>query len=318
MDYTLHQLRIFVKVVEYQSITKASGELYLTQPAVSLQLKKFQAQFAVPLTEVVGRKLYITDFGKEIADYAQKILNEIDAINYKTKSYKGQLAGKIRLSAASTGKYVMPYFLTDFLKIHPNIDLVMDVTNKTLVVKSLEQNEVDFALVSVVPERLNLGIEQLLSNQLYLVGGTNIQRNPKLPTRLIFEQYPLIYREYGSATRSAMEEFIEEENLPTYKKIELTSNEAVKQALIAGLGYSIMPIIGIKNELKSGDLEIIPHKKLPIVTNWNLVWLASKRLSPVAEAFLNFVKTEKEQIVKKYFGWFDEYSAFLKDKAKSK
>lgn len=303
MDYTLHQLRIFVKVVEYQSITKASDALYLTQPAVSLQLKKFQAQFEVPLTEVVGRKLYITDFGKEIAEYSQKILNEIDAINYRTKSYKGQLAGKIKLSSASTGKYVMPYFLGDFVGIHPHVDLVMDVTNKTLVIKSLEQNEVDFALISIVPEHLNLQMEPLLANQLYLVGGTCLNRNPKHSIRDIFEKHPLLYREYGSATRNAMEQFIAEENLSAYKKIELTSNEAVKQALIAGLGYSIMPIIGIKNELKSGDLEIVPHPRLPIVTNWNLVWLSSKRLSPVAEAFLRYVRAEKDNIVKKHFAW---------------
>lgn len=303
MDYTLHQLRIFIKVVEYQSITKASDALYLTQPAVSLQLKKFQAQFEVPLTEVVGRKLYVTDFGKEIAEYSQKILNEIDAINYRTKSYKGQLAGKIKLSSASTGKYVMPYFLADFVRIHPHVDLVMDVTNKSLVIKSLEQNEVDFALISIVPEHLNLQMEPLLANQLYLVGGTCLKRNPKHSIRDIFEKHPLLYREYGSATRSAMEQFIAEENLSAYKKIELTSNEAVKQALIAGLGYSIMPIIGIKNELKNGDLEIVPHPKLPVVTNWNLVWLSAKRLSPVAEAFLQYVRAEKEHIVKKHFAW---------------
>lgn len=301
MDYTLHQLRIFIKVVEYQSITKASDALYLTQPAVSLQLKKFQAQFEVPLTEVVGRKLYITDFGKEIAEYSQKILNEIEAINYRTKSYKGQLAGRIKFSSASTGKYVMPYFLADFVNAHPHVDLVMDVTNKTLVIKSLEQNEVDFALISAMPEHLNLQTESLLANQLYLVGGTCLKRNPKHSIRDIFGKYPLLYREYGSATRNAMEQFIAEEDLPVYKKIELTSNEAVKQALIAGLGYSIMPIIGIKNELKNGDLEIIPYRKLPIVTNWNLVWLSSKRLSPVAEAFLQYVREEKDNIVKKHF-----------------
>ncbi len=311
MNYTLHQLRIFVKAVEYQSITKASEALYLTQPAVSLQLKKFQAQFDVPLTEVVGRKLYITDFGKEIADYAQKILNEIDAINYRTKSYKGQLAGKIKLSSASTGKYVMPYFLADFVNMHPNIDFAVEVTNKTLVIKSLEQNEVDFALISALPDHLNLQMEQLLSNKLYLVGGSCIKPRSKPSIRNIFEHHPLLYREYGSATRNAMEQFIASENLPTYKKIELTSNEAVKQALIAGLGYSIMPIIGIKNELKNGDLEIVPHKNLPIVTNWNLVWLSSKRLSPVAEAFLHHVRMEKENIVKKHFAWFDDYTKQL-------
>ena len=110
MDFTLHQLKIFVKLVEYQSITKAAEEFYLTQPAVSIQLKKLQSQFDVPLTEVVGRQLYITDFGKEVAISARKILDEIEVINYKTKSFKGKLAGQIKISIVSTAKYCMPCF----------------------------------------------------------------------------------------------------------------------------------------------------------------------------------------------------------------
>ncbi len=307
MNYTLHQLRIFIKVVEYQSITKASEELYLTQPAVSMQLKKFQEQFAVPLTEVVGRRLYVTDFGREIAESALKILDEIEAINYRTKSFKGQLAGRLKISSASTGKYVMPYFLSEFLRQNPGVDLVMDVTNKTQVVKSLEQNEVDFSLVSVLPGHLKLNSVQLLQNKLYLVGGTRIQRNPKMSVRKLLELHPLLYREFGSATRNSMEHFLEKEDWPAYKKIELTSNEALKQALIAGLGYSIMPLIGIKNELKIGDLEILPYKGLPIVTHWHLVWLASKRLSPIAEAYLAFLQNEKERIIEQTFDWFEQY-----------
>lgn len=307
MEYTLHQLKIFIKVAEHQSITKASADLYLTQPAVSIQLKKFQEQFAIPLTEVIGKKLFVTDFGMEIAASARKILDEIEAINYKTKSYKGQLAGRLRISTASTGKYVMPFFLSDFLRQNPAVDLIMDVTNKNQVVKNLEQNEVDFSLVSVVPEHLNLNKVPLLQNRLYLVGGTRIQRNPKMPVRKLLEQHPLLYREFGSATRNAMEQFIEKEQWPNYKQIELTSNEALKQALIAGLGYSIMPLIGIKNELKSNELEIIPYKGLPIVSHWNLVWLSAKRLSPIAEAYLTFIQREKDRIIDEVFPWFEIY-----------
>ncbi|MDX1913913.1 MAG: LysR family transcriptional regulator [Saprospiraceae bacterium] len=307
MNYTLQQLKVFTKVVEYQSITKASSDLCLTQPAVSMQLKKFQDQFDIPLTEVIGRRLYITDFGRELAESAMKILDEIEAINYRTKAFKGQLAGRLKISSASTGKYVMPYFLSDFLHTHPAVDLVMDVTNKTQVVKNLEQNEVDFSLVSVLPEHLDLHSVKLLQNKLYLVGGALMQRNPKLPVRKLLELHPLLFREPGSATRNSMEEFIAQENWPIFKKIELTSNEALKQALIAGLGYSIMPLIGIKNELKSGELEIVPYKGLPIITHWHLVWLVSKRLSPIAEAFLNFIQTHKDRIVDETFSWFEQY-----------
>ena len=124
MNYTLNQLQIFLKVVETQSVTKASEELHLSQPAVSIQLKNFQDQFEIPLTEVVGRKLYVTDFGKEIAQAAEEIINQVYAINNKTLAYKGQLAGRLRLSVVSTGKYVMPYFLTSFMKKIQALNLI--------------------------------------------------------------------------------------------------------------------------------------------------------------------------------------------------
>ena len=134
MNYTLHQLQIFLKITQTKSITKAAEELFLSQPAVSIQLKNFQDQFDIPLTEVVGRKLYVTDFGKEIAIVAERILNEVQNINFKTLAFKGQLSGKLRLSVVSTGKYVIPFFLSEFLKEHDGIELVMDVTNKSKVI----------------------------------------------------------------------------------------------------------------------------------------------------------------------------------------
>jgi DNA-binding transcriptional LysR family regulator len=307
MHYTLHQLKVFHTVAENQSITKASVELSLTQPAVSIQLKKLQDQFPIPLTEVVGRKLYITDFGREIAVAAKNILEGVEAINYKTMAFKNQLSGRLKISVASTGKYVMPYFLSGFLHQHRGVDLNIDVTNKTLVVKSLEQNAVDFSLVSVIPDKLQLEREELLSNKLYLIGSTLINRKPSKPIRKIFEEYPLIYREQGSATRNAMEQFIQTKNLPTNKKIELTSNEALKQAVIAGLGYSIMPLIGIKSALQQDELKIIPFRGLPIITQWNLIWLKSKNLSPVAQAFLEYIRLEKHRIIQENFDWYEKY-----------
>ena len=116
MNYTLHQLQVFLKVTQCKSVTKAAEELHLTQPAVSIQLKNFQDQFDIPLTEIVGRKLFVTEFGKEIGVAAQNIINEVNAINYKTMAHKGQLTGRLILSIVSTGKYVMPFFLTQFLK----------------------------------------------------------------------------------------------------------------------------------------------------------------------------------------------------------
>lgn len=307
MNYTLHQLQIFLKIAQIQSITKASEDLHLTQPAVSIQLKNFQDQFPIPLTEVVGRKLYITDFGKEIALAAEKILNEVHAINYKTLAYQGELSGRLKISVVSTGKYVMPYFLSDFMKINTGVDLIMDVTNKARVVESLELNEVDFALVSVLPQKLNVDAVELMPNKLFYVGSTTLMFKNVPSKKRLFEDLPLIYREEGSATRTAMEKFISANKLAVRKKMELTSNEAVKQAVVAGLGCSIMPLIGIKNELQSGDLQIIPVKGLPITTSWNLIWLKSKKLSPAAVAFLDFLEREKNSIIKEKFAWIEGF-----------
>ncbi len=307
MNYTLHQLQIFLKIVNTQSVTKAAEELHLTQPAVSIQLRNFQSQFEIPLTEVVGRKIYITDFGKEIAESAENIINQVYAINYKTLAYKGQLTGRLKISIVSTGKYVMPYFLSDFIKQHDGIELSMDVTNKNSVLQSLESNEVDFALVSILPATLNVEKLDLLQNKLFLVGNRELKIKKSLSTKDIFKELPLIFREKGSGTRQAMEKFIHQHNIPALKKMELTSNEAVKQAVLAGLGYSIMPLIGIKNELHNHDLHIIPVKGMPVKTTWSLIWPKGKKLSPVASSLLNYIKKEKAKIVQEKFSWYEEY-----------
>lgn len=293
MNYTFNQLRIFLKVVEKQSVTKASEELFMTQPAVSIQLKNFQDQFDIPLTEVIGRQLYVTDFGLEIAEIARRVLAEMEDLQFKTKEYQGVLAGKLKISAASTGKYVIPFFLSDFLEEHAGIDLALDVTNKTLVVESLKNNEIDFAVVSKLPEDLEVEEELILENRLYLMGGRdNVDRKK-----------PLIFREQGSATRQEMEHYFEEKKA-NRKRLELTSNEAVKQAVIAGLGHSILPLIGTRSQLEGGSLQIIHRKGLPLSTDWRIVWLKNKKLSPVAKAFLAFVRANKETILSKHFDWY--------------
>jgi len=307
MKYTLNQLQIFLKVVQTQSVTKASEELHLTQPAVSIQLKNFQDQFDIPLMEVIGRKIYITDFGHEIAESAENIINQVYAINFKTMAYKGQLTGKLKISIVSTGKYVMPYFLADFMKQHEGIELKMDVTNKYKVIESLENNEVDFALVSILPSTLNIEKLDLLQNKLYLVGRSDAIIKKGLKTKEIFENLPLIFREKGSGTRQTMESFIERNSISVLKKMELASNEAVKQALLAGLGYSVMPLIGIKNEIQNQELKIITVKGLPIQTTWSLVWIKGKKHTPASAAFLDYLKKETEHIVQKKFIWYEQY-----------
>ena len=308
MNFTLHQLKVFMIVVENESVTKASEELHMTQPAVSIQLKNLQAQFDIALTEVVGRKLYITDFGQELYQIANRILKEVASINYQTQNYRGMLSGRLKISVASTGKYVMPYYLKDFLQANPSIDLLMDVTNKTKVIKSLEHNEVDFSLVSVLPETLDIEQEILLPNKLFLTSAANSEiKILKQSSKAVFDNLPLIYREEGSGTRVTMQRYFQKANIVPNVKLELTSSEAVKQAVMAGLWFSIQSIFSIKNELKLKEIKIIPVKGLPLVENWRLIWLKQKKMSEVAKAFLIFIKQNKAAVYKKNFAWIEEY-----------
>ena len=307
MNYTLHQLQVFLKVTQALSVTKAAEELNLTQPAVSIQLKNFQDQFEIPLTEIVGRKLYVTDFGAEIAIAAENIINEVYAINYKTLAFKGQLSGRLKLSIVSTGKYVMPYYLSKFLKNNNTIELEMDVTNKSKVITALKNNEVDFALVSIVPKDLEILSEELLENKLYLFGNSEVEYNSPIDFSNLISKTSFIFREEGSATRLATENYISKSKISPKTNMQLTSNEAVKQAVLAGLGISIMPLIGLKNELENGRIKIIDTKGLPILTSWRIIWLKGKKLSPVATAFLNYIKEEKNTIRENKFTWINNY-----------
>jgi len=306
MKYTLNQLQIFLKVAETESITKAADELHLTQPAVSIQLKNFQAQFDIALTEAIGRKIYITPFGKEIAKAAETIIEQVYAINYKSALYKGQIAGRLKIAVVSTGKYVMPYFLSEFLALNPAVELTMDVTNKRNVIESLANNEVNFSLVSVLPPKMDIEKIDLLKNKLYLVGNQAKAFDTNAP-REVFKNLPLIIREEGSGTRQTMLEYLNRNDISYLKKMELTSNEAVKQAIIAGMGYSIMPLIGIKNELFNNDLHILPVKGLPITTMWSLIWLKGKQHSTVAAAYIDYLENFKNKMVGSTFKWYEQF-----------
>ena len=299
MNYTLHQLRIYLIVTETLSITKTAEKLNLTQPAISIQLKNFQDQFDYPLIEIINKKIQVTGLGKEIAIAAESIITEIDNINYNSQNYKNKLAGHLKIAIVSTGKYIMPYFLGDYLKQNSGVDLTMDVTNYSKVLSSLLQYEIDFALISHDPDNIKFEKFDLIKNELFLVGNDVV--NTPLKGDKTLTDTPFIFREAGSRTRLVMENFISKNKIKIKKKIELTSNEAVKLAVIAGLGYSIMPIIGIRNEIDNGLLKIIPMKGLPIQTTWRLIWLKEKKLSPIAESYLKYLEKEKDTIINRYF-----------------
>lgn len=295
MNYTLHQLNVFLKVVELKSVTKASAALYMTQPAVSIQLKKIQDQFDLPLTEIINRRIHITEFGYEIYKIAKRILEEVEQMQYTTDSFKGLVSGKLRIASSSTGKYIIPYYLSKYLNQNSSIDLDLDVSNRELVIKSLTENEIDFAFISLpIGSSVDVEEELIVDNYLHMVSAYEQEK-------LDFDKHPLILREKGSATRKQMKMFLNEKGISSKKSIQLTSNEAVKQAICAGLGCSIMPIIGAKKEIEDKIIRIHEMEGLPLKSQWRLVWLKQKKLSPSAQGFLDFVRANKHAINESLF-----------------
>lgn len=301
MFYTLHQLQILVKVAEHQSITKAADELNLSQPAISIQLKNLQSQFDLPLTEVIGRQLYVTDFGDEIVARSKRILDEADAIRYTVDQYKGMLTGSIKISVVSTGKYVIPYFLKAFMDKYPGVDIMLDVSNKNMVIETMQKNDCDFSLVSIVPEEMNVEKLELMENRLYLAGSSENKTRVQYPSDL--KKLTLLFREEGSATRKAMIEYLKKHDITPAKSMTLVSNEAIKQSIIAGLGFSIVPLIGLRTVLETDKVRLYPIKGLPIRTKWHLIYNRNKQLTPAQKEFVNYINLHKEEVVEKHFDW---------------
>ncbi|NMM50073.1 LysR family transcriptional regulator [Marinigracilibium pacificum] len=302
MNFTLHQLRVFAAVAEQQSVTKAAESLFMTQPAVSIQLKHLQDQFDVPLTEVIGRKIHITDAGEELAVLAKEILDNVDEIQVKMSALKGVTAGKLKLGVVSTGKYFMPHFISEYHEKYPEVKLIVDVSNRRKVLSSLQSNEVDFAVVSILPELDGIEHLEIMPNPLYVVSGpdNNYDVGKEISPKEL-EQMPFILREEGSGTRAMLEKYIQENDIDPKVMLELTTNEAVKQAIMAGLGISVISAYSMRLELKNNELKILPVKGYPLVNTWYLVWLKGKKFSPASSEFLTFIKESKERIYQDKF-----------------
>jgi DNA-binding transcriptional LysR family regulator len=289
-------------VVKHKSVSKAAKELFMSQPAISIQLRNFQSQFDIPLSEIIGRRLHITEFGYEIAHIAKDIIEKSESIESKLLAYKGLLAGKLKMVAVSTGKYILPYFLTDFVKEHSGVELSMQVFQRQKALQMLENNEAEIALVSVVPDELDVQEEILMPNLLFMVGPGNMEFRRG---ETAVQELQAIYREKGSGTRIMLEKYMAENHPAPKIRLELTSTEAVKQAVIAGLGVSILSIFCMHYELQERNIRILKAEDFPLKSTWRFIWLKDKSLSPVAQAFINHIRAEKHNIISRHFSWVE-------------
>ena len=302
MNITLHQLKAFQAIAKFHSITKAAEAMSMTQPAVSIQLKNLQEQFEVPLTEIIGKRIHITEFGHELVDTADRIFGELGQIEEKMLELKGLLGGKIRISAVSTGKYIIPYLMADFMKIHPHVEISLEVSNRNKVLAHLQENSTDLALVSLLPEELDLESIQLAENKWFLAcAPENKESYQAYIYAGAWDKVRFVLREKGSGTRTIMEKFFNDRDIPVENRLELTTNEAVKQALMAGLGTSLLSNYSMAQEIKEGRIALLEFPELPLKSDWKLIWLKQKKHSPAVKAFIHWLSENRKEVLSKHF-----------------
>jgi DNA-binding transcriptional LysR family regulator len=293
MSYTLHQLDVFASVAKNKSITKAAKELFMSQPAVSIQVKKLQEHFDIDLIEVIGKQLYLTDAGVELYNSQKKIKNELKSLEMALDELKGVMKGKLSIVVVSTAKYFMPYILGKFRNELPQVQISLKVTDRNEVTSQLKENTCDLAVYSQLPEGIALEQIEFLSNPLVLAASPDHQLADKKNIQWKdLEKYDFLIRETGSGTRLVMERLLNEENIDPEMVMELSTNEAVKQAIMAGIGISLVSRYSLLNEEKMGKISVLDVKGLPYVNNWKLVYPKGKKLSPVARSFIDFARNK--------------------------
>ncbi len=308
MNITLHQLKAFQAVSKFQSITKAAEAMSMTQPAVSIQLKNLQEQFEVPLTEIIGKRIHITEFGQELVDTADRIFGEIGQIEEKMLELKGLLGGKIRISAVSTGKYIIPYLMADFMKLHPHVEISLEVSNRYNVLAHLQENTTDLALVSLWPEELDLESIHLAENKWYLACSPEKKEAYASAIREgKWGKVPFLLREKGSGTRTMMEKFFQERDIHVESNLELATNEAVKQAVMAGLGASLLSNFSMAQEIKEGRISLLELPGLPLKADWKLIWLKQKKHSPAVKAFIRWLSENRKKVLSTHFPTLESF-----------
>jgi DNA-binding transcriptional LysR family regulator len=239
---------------------------------------------------------------------ADRIFDEVAQIEQKMLGLKGLLGGKIRISAVSTGKYIIPYLMADFMKIHPHVEISLEVSNRYSVLAHLQENTTDLALISVSPPSdLAFDSITLEENKWYLACAPDLAE--KFQAQIDannWSKVPFILREKGSGTRLKMEEFFNSRNIKVHSKMELATNEAVKQAVMAGLGASVLSNFSMSQEIEDHRITLLKYPDLPIKSMWKLIWLKQKKHSPAVLAFIRWISENKKSIFKSHFNTFDD------------
>ena len=291
MNFTLRQLEIFQRVANHLSFTKAAEELFLSQPAVSGQIKQLEKAVGLALYEQLGRKIYLTEAGKLLHEFSTKLNTDVAEFKRDMNNLKGMDGGLLYVSVATTVNYFAANLLSQFCQQHTRIRLHLDVTNRATLIDQLEKNTTDLVLMGSVPDDLDLVIEPFKDNPLVIIAPPDhpLVGEKNIPLHKL-KNDKLLMREVGSGTRISMEKFfLEKKNFRLISTIEMNSNEAIKQSVEAGLGLGIVSIHTIELEREVGRLKVLDVIDFPIQRKWHIVHHKGKRLSAAAKLFKQFI-----------------------------
>ena len=283
---TLHQLRIFQAVAEHNSFARAAKALHLSPPTLSLQVKQLAETVGQPLFEQLGKKIYLTAAGKILSQASLDISQRMDLLSAELAALQGMERGSLKLAILTTVKYTVPKLLGGFCAAHPGIDVAMVVGNRESLLQRLAGNQDDLYIMGQPPQHMNLVCENFADNPLVLVAPPNhplVGKRRIEPARL--RQEPFILREPGSGTRLTMEQFFADQGFSPVNRLEVGSNEAIKQTVAGGLGLAVLSATTVVSELALGELVQLEVKGFPLIRRWYVVYSGGKRLSPAAQAF---------------------------------
>ncbi len=297
---TLHQLKVFEAVARHNSFTRAAEELFLTQPTVSMQVKQLTKAVGTPLFEQVGKRLFLTQAGEELVKTCRSIFDDLDQFEMTVADLKGVKQGRLRLAVITTAKYFVPRLLGPFCQRYPGIDISLQVTNHEQITGRLNENLDDLYIVSQVPENVEVSCHPVLENPLVVLAPIDhpLTQEKNIPLKRLADE-PFIMREPGSGTRQAVQELFEEHDIHLKVRLDLGSNEAIKQAIAGGLGISVLSRHTLALEGSPSQLAILDVENFPIRRHWCVIYPNGKQLSVVARTFFEYLLQEGKQLANK-------------------
>jgi len=299
LHLTLRQLKVFEVAATRLNFTVAAKQLFLSQPAVSMQIKQLEENIGLPLFEQMGKKIFLTEAGRELFHYSRSITQQLTELEAVFEEMKGPGQGKLMLSVVNTANYFTPQLLAQFCQRYPGINMNLQVANRDAVLKQLGDNNTDLAIMGQPPDGMDVSSESFLDNPLVVIAAPGHplvgQKRIKF-SRLATETF--LSREPGSGTRGAMERLFAEHNIQPHISMEMETNEAIKQAVQAGMGLGILSLHSIELELETGRLAMLNVEHFPLLRHWYVVHRSNKRLSGAALAFKDFLLVEAVGITK--------------------